>query len=278
MKRFLLSILALAALLPTACNPSTQTPPPFPRPEQADHAVKAEITTPGSPYTGVEMTESGIYIIRETDCTHTGKYTFDKAENRYDCKGFGTVKVVDTRAASTRTLIITRTGQEPLTVDVVFTEPSARPAFGDWLYRTWTVEKTVIAASGENVPAGLGIAHAEPGCDLPGIQAYLAAHEVDIDADLEGYVVRDVTVTAAGTFMIRFTGQDDFVGDYSLQDSGTFHYEFYGAEDGNAIFSATADGSISFDSEYGRCLLAVDIDTPDVSYRTSVTLYLVDRN
>lgn len=277
MKHLFQPLLLLAmTILPVASNEIEQ-PDPYEKPIYADQAVKVEVTNPGSQYTGVEMTESGIYIISEKEKVHTGNYTLGADEGVYICHGFGTVEVLDSRAAESRIVRITREGQEPVVIEVVVILPrSGNPGFQDKLYRTWIVEKTVLSATGEDVPAGLGIAHAEPGCDLPGIQAYLASHDVEIDADLDGYTVRDVTFTEAGTFLIRFTGQDDFVGDYTLGKDGTFRYTFSELTPGNEIIAGSADGKISFDEKNRRCLVDLSINVKDATYEVSLLWYLIE--
>ena len=279
MKQIFKPLLILAMmLLPVACDEFETATPSFTKPEFADQAIKAEVTAPGSPYTCVEMTESGLYIISEKDKIHTGNYTLGAEEGEYICHGFGKIKVAAIRSSEVRTLIITRDGQDPITIDVVFIAPATdNPAFQNKLYRTWIVEKTIISATGEDVPAGLGIAHAEPGCDLPGIQASLATHGVEIDADLEGYTVQDVTFTEAGTFLIRFTGQDDFVGDYALENDGSFRYTFSELTPGNEIIAGSADGLVSLDEETGRCQVSVDINVEDATYQTNLTWYLIEK-
>lgn len=292
MKHFfrVFSTLALVAVASVSCSeiaPSgNDTDTPFDTPANWKEAVKMLVTTPNCPYMSLEMCESGLFIIRTHEGVHTGNYRFKHPV--YTCDGFGELEVVETttRANDPETvpsrITIRRSGAEPITVTITVVKGSSTvdSAVLENLCRSWKPEKTIISVSGGDLPPALGVAHALNGCDLPAIQEYLAGNGLLVDADLTGYVVRDVTFTQAGTFLIRFTGAEPYEGDYALDANSSFRYTFEGAQVGNPLINTQAEGNVTFEKSGGKNICEITIHSEldvEAGYKGKIIIRLAEQ-
>lgn len=288
--RYLVALSLTLAPLLISCG-QKQDPDPtsgavrFDPPKFLEEAVKMTVTDPSTGYDTIEMTESGLYVIRMSEQVLTGTYSTDKSGSltTYLCDGFGKVEVneVVTRADLPTQIVITREGRDPVTVEVtaVANTPAEESSLAK-LCRTWIPEKTIISASGGDIPASLGVAHAEKGCDLPGIQNYLKNNGLTIDYDLTGYTVTDLSFTANGTIIVRFSGAEDFEGAFRLNQGDTFSYTFNGTEVGNPLFNGQANGSVLFEQENNRkyCELTLNAQiNAEKNYSGKLVLLLTEK-
>lgn len=284
--------LAMMAFVSVACTETLPSDDPdteatFDAPAHLNEAVKMTVTTPESIYKSLEMTESGLYIIRtKDDLLMLGDYRFNQPT--YTCQNFGDVEVIEavTRADKVETvpsrITIRRTGESPVTVDVTVVKGSSTTDSGtlDKLCRTWVPQKTIISVTGGSLPASLGVAHAETGCDLPGILSYLAGNGLELDVDLSGYVVKDVTFTRAGTFLIRFSGADPYEGEYQLNADCFFRYTLDGAQIGNPLINASAEGNVGFEKADGKSVCEITLRSQvdaDAGYVGKIILRLIEK-
>jgi len=284
--------LALLPLLPfLICCQQKQDPEQnsqmvlFDPPKFLEEAVKMTVSDPSTGYDTIEMTESGLYVIRTSDEVLSGTYSTSKSGSltTYLCDGFGSIEVAEviTRADLPTLIVINRQGRDPVTVEVtaVANTPAEESSLAK-LCRTWVPEKTIISASGGDLPASLGVAHAEKGCDLPGIQNYLKNNGLTIDYDLSGYTVTDISFTANGTIIVRFSGAEAFEGAFKLNQGDTFTYTINGTEAGNPLFNGRANGSVLFEEEnnrkYCEFTLNVQIDY-EKNYSGKLVLLLTEK-
>jgi len=239
----------------------------FTEPTMKESATKFTVSkTASSVYKGFEATEDGLYIIPTDKGIKTGTYKHTKkaASDLYECEGFGKVEIIDLSRATGFEIVFTPTGQEPVKISATPVEtPSATGTTAQTINKivnTWKVKQTIVTLTGEGLPEALAAAHTEPGFNLPAWKNYIAeVGKYTIDYDFTGYVVKDVTLTEAGTLLIRFEGADPFVAEWELASNGTFSYELAYEQEGNPLINASATGKVTTDEAKGTCDITIDV-------------------
>ncbi len=290
-KHIFFAAVLIAALVSCNQEPKNESVG-FTEPEQKEDAVRYDVPeeqvqaqTQPKKYLGFEATEAGLYRIPTSDGTLTGNYTKDpKNAKKFLCEPFGTVEIIETRATSWK-LVFTPKNENPIEtpaepVDKVEPQNQKVATLLNQIVNTWKVKKTIISISGDDLAKELGVAHSFDGCSLPEIKNYIekTAKNYTIDFDFTGYVVKDVTITERGTFMIRFEGKDAYDGEWEINEDGTFAYELSYEQEGNPLVNGKATGKIVPDEQKGTCDLTINVKVDsDKNYQGTVIFKLATK-
>ena len=139
----------------------------------------------------------------------------------------------------------------------IVAEPEYTPYRQD-VCRNWTIEETIVAVRGEDIPADLGVGKKFQKCDLSEISNYLVEKGVKIKALGQDYNVNKIMIDPSGKFGIFFQGKDPYYGDYTLKGT-EFEYKFTYFEEDNPILAGTAKGKLTATNGYGRLQVKSDM-------------------
>ena len=256
MKKNFLFLALSALIIPAfiACNKDDkgEEETTFEAPKYQQEAQR--ITFEKGDFKSLELTESGTYIL-ERVITKTLNITYDLGTytlkgNVYTLNGFGTVELEKTGSDVKATF--KENGKDATTAE----GKAANKSTGNSnLYRTWIVENVRFIVSGGTL-GDAGIVYTSKvgeGCDLEKIAAEVNK-KVTIDvSEYVGYSIKDIIFTASGTFLIEFTGEDPYIGQYNLS-SNKVNYEF--TVGGSDLFNTKGTGAITFKN--GRCVLTLN--------------------
>lgn len=217
----MLAMLAFTTLSFTACNNDKDDEPVnedviLATPNYADDAIRLKFDDPVKyddefNLTELELTESGYYLLKLEKANpfavkatrlsvRTYKFLndlFSKAENVYNLKNFGTVKI--TSNGSKYTVELTFNGNT-ITVTAskngITISDSSRTTLN--LCRTWTIQSTRVQIEGES-----GF-YQEAGCDLNSILAYVQQHAQISDEVQSNQVISRISFSNNGTFTLVY--------------------------------------------------------------------------
>ncbi len=245
MKTKTLPLLLTAVLALTACASKKEMPVSFEQPAfQASAALFTAEQDTDLPVSAIELTESGLYILYPPKASHgekpfIGKYT--PSGDGFLLQDYGSLKVIDGKAGSIRIILKTATDE----YEIPCTMTQGTP---DDLFRTWTIEKTRIVLSTGSSVTGMDF----QGCNLAQVNKFLKDNGVTLNVLLTR-TVQDVTLTAAGTFLVRYT---DGSADKARWDSFKGNTLTYSWTDGSQGFSID-DGKATVEYADGRCIFSV---------------------
>ena len=288
MKLFkLFTFVALASVLLVSCdknepNKKNQEPVPYETPAYVEVATKVVFEAATAPETkggevikSIEFTEAGYAIIlkdkvKADDGTNATVTTYTYEAGVYKVLGFGNVEIKSGKVTITQT-----TGDDAPAADY---QGDATVTTGNStdkdLYCAWEIMTTNIKVDGPGIGFDKLFNNAAQASDLYEIAKYVNEKKKVIDADdFKGYKVESISVTDAGTIMVKFANGKSYVGDIKLT-SKTFTYKL--DIESNFMFSAEANGKIDLDSETNILTLTVNgtFKYNNDSYTSAVTLTL----
>ncbi|MBP5567315.1 MAG: hypothetical protein J6X57_07530 [Bacteroidales bacterium] len=288
MKLFkLFTVVAFASALLVSCNKNNtdepkQEPVPYETPAFVEVATKVVFPAATAPETkggetikSIEFTEAGYAIIikeavKADDGTNAvvTTYTYDKGV--YNVLGFGKVEIKSGKVTITQT-----SGDDAPASNY---EGEATVTTGNStdknLYCAWEIMTTNIKVSGPGIGFDKLFSNAATASDLYEIAKYVNEKKKVINADdFKGYKVESVSVTDAGTIMVKFANGVSYVGDIKLS-SKTFTYKL--DIESNFMFSAEATGKIDLDPDTNILTFVVtgSFKYNNDSYTSEVTLTL----
>lgn len=293
MKLFkLFTVAALAGALLVSCTKNDskkpeQEPVPYETPAFAEVAAKVTfpsetsvLTKSGEAIKSIEFTEAGYAIIlKETvkadDGTNVFVTTYTFEAGVYKVLGFGSVEIKGGKVTITQ---VAEGSDAPAdeydgNADVTTGSGSGSSSLKEY-FCAWEIMTTNIKVDGPGIGFDKLFKDADQASDLKAIAQYVNEKKKVIDADeFDGYKVESITLTEAGTIMVKFANGVSYVGEFLLQ-SKTFTYEL--DIKGNFMFSAKANGTIDFDEETKICTLKVsgDFTYNNDKYTSVVTLTL----
>ena len=154
-------------------------------------------------------------------------------------------------------LVATVDGKDIYLDGVIVAEPEYTP-FRQDVCRNWTIEETIVAVRGEDIPADLGVGKKFEKCDLNEISSYLVEKGVKIKTLGKDYNVNKIMIDPSGKFGIFFQGKDPYYGDYTLKGT-EFEYKFTCYEKDNPILAGTAKGKLTTTNGFGRLQVKSDM-------------------
>lgn len=247
----------------------------------------------------IEFTESGYAIITKlvprkatasvsTKADESAQYeevtfvtTFTTSDGKtFTVTGFGTVKV-ETSATGATTVTVTATaasGDDAVASNVeaapaTVTAPAASSDKKNDIYKSWKITVTEVEAKGGSLDKnGVKKKFTTDANSLDAMAIWLKEKGVKFDEKVEGYVIESVTLTEAGTFMVKFNVHEPYVGEFKLSGK-TFTYEF--SQGGNKVLNAKADGSVEV-NEKGVATLTLNgtVENGSDKYTTTIILTL----
>lgn len=309
MKKNLL-LIAFAAVLPfvfAACSAEDDGAPAAPKldtPTYTSSAVKLDMAaSSASPYSSIEFTESGRAIIKK-NAVVTAKKRVIKQDTENDEYIFATYTVadgvyvvtlngtalftltIDNQTGSSRANVSIKMDGSDEEINVTAIVEAVQTAANDEttanLCRTWKVQSCRLRHQGSVTAAK----RFDDGCNLNEILEY-AKTKAKFDETLENdYVVKDVTFTTSGSFVITYENGRIDMGDWRWTDekTGAIHYDWEGEDMGTNFES----GDATFDVRAGKYTLTLKaiIDKNgkkvenrpinDDDYEIELSLYLVE--
>lgn len=285
-----LILLGAAALMLSACdllsNPDTPHVVRLADPPHKAEAVKYVISEE-KPIKTIELTESGEYIVEQTesfdtpgtpeDEVITGTYGVDPTA--FKLEGFGEMKVAPhTRADADDEFDITITIKSGKVYKLLARRYKSRFSgdFADNLCRTWKPKETLLQVMGGEVPTDLGVGCLyKDGCNIPVIVEDLKERGISITEDLSAYKVKTLTLTKNGTIKIEFEGAKPYYGEWNPDlQTGNFTYEFQ-ASKGNSIINGSGSGNVSFNKNDELVFLIQGVINADKKYAAKTTITFV---
>ena len=141
------------------------------------------------------------------------------------------------------------------------------------LLKSWKVSRAILSVKGGDF-GSTGIGKTFNGFSIKEITEYIASNGVTVPEGLSSLVVKDITFTGQGTFVINFTSGDPYVGSWKL--SGTsFSYNLSNS-DGDSILNGSANGSIDLSKDGKSCEVEIkgEFTAGGAKYTTEVELEL----
>ena len=282
MKKLLFAA-CLAALLPlmTSCGQKQNAADSFDEPHFVQYAGKLEMGGGGVEPTSlsqraltsvaqircIELTESGLYIIRYQDpdspdfCFIGGSYTV--SGNVYSLNGYGKLEF-DKTQSNPINVTITPDGKPAVVVKATYT-PSASPTSP--LIRSWSVEKTRVTIN--STPA----ASADfTGCNFTEIAKFLSDNGYKVDDSIpSGLSLKTVTFTGGKTIAFTYSDNSFDIGEYNLSGDRISFSWIYGGMD----FSFLTE-SASIEYMDGRCIVKISAKVEGTSGSVIFVLRSVD--
>jgi len=287
MKKTLLLIAAVAMLLPLASCKKDKTPAgettskeyTLAKSATADASVKLDLSK-SDKEVKVKLDDGEERIIKSVDFTASGKYVAELkgVETEKITYEVGDYRIKDTKAAVTVTYLITLPTGEVIEMSVTVNGGDANISVtvGDTTIETtvtvsnniaegadaesfmkkvannaWKVSSTQITASGDGLSAEVNKLF-EGNLDAKVIAEWATEKGIKVNSEkLDGYTVKNIILSEAGTFSISFTGKDSFTGKlagFKVEgEKGVFGYSFETFEEKFPLLDAEASGTLEFD-------------------------------
>lgn len=158
----------------------------------------------------------------------------------------------------------------PLTGKVQI-DPEPSPYRQD-VCRNWIIEETILAVTGDNIPAELSVAKKFNNCNISEMVGFAIEKGVNIEPVGTEYDVRVLMIDPCGKFGIFFEGKDPYYGDFTLKgDTFSYHFTQFDADD-NPYMAGTVTGQLRIVNNYGRLEInAVVNDSSGKYYSVSAT-------
>lgn len=254
MKRLLYLIIIVAtSVLLSACN-KTPAEPVLPDPPTKALAKVISFAEPvgisGHYFDAIELTESGRYIAKlldeNTKAFDNGSNVivghYEYINNEYILEDLCVIGLQQNVAT------VTPMGGEPVVVSVAVVPNTTTSTLTSNASRNWKIKHFFVSVVG---PDSMGGEKRFDGMDLEEIVTYVKGWGVDISDDdmerVEGYVVDELIITGANSFVISFTNGKAYYGSWELTQEN-FSYAF-SEGDIPVLLSGSANGTLSFPSE-----------------------------
>lgn len=244
----------------------------LPDPAFKKTAMKLSVIETSCPVKTIELTEGGRFLVEKQDGpTFNKEYDFGgykiTGEGKYSFDNGSSLEVTPVRAAVSFTLKL-RSGEEYSGTASVQPASSSSSDIASNLFRTWSVTKTRVSVT-DGVKANADFT----GCNLGEIADFLRAQSLDIQDDLKGLSVSEITVTASGSFVIKYSDGTVDVAHCQLSSiaSGAFSYSWESQDMGFSF--ENGNGSVAFEKSY--CILSLGATVKSGSRDCVVSLQLV---
>ncbi len=283
MKKVLVYVMGLAALLAVSCNnKDNSATPEAPATQEWAQLIKfSEPVQIGAyAFQSVELTESSRYIAEYVTSKASagasilyGKYTY--ANGTFNLDGLGSLKVEGNKV----TINPSSAGSSATEVQATVTRPTAKDQNTVNACRNWTVSKIIIGISGKtqdgNTVEGDKMFNK---LDMKEFADFAKRIGLEIsDKDLETiskYNVKEICLTSAGSFVVEFTAANPFYGSFSLNGSNfTF---ILSEEDFPVLSGGKISGTLSFSGN--TCIIdaAASLVYNDVPYSATLNISLTE--
>ncbi|MBQ9309954.1 MAG: hypothetical protein IJ222_03735 [Bacteroidales bacterium] len=253
-------------------------------PTETDQVIT---TNDGAKVKTIEFTESGYAIITklvpvkvraDEDVTYEEVVfvtTFTVNGTTYTVDGFGTVTVSTSNGTTTVSVTATSTGGDNAvseSVEVPAENVTASTSTND-LFKSWKIYVTEVSAKGGSL-GNNAVEKKFTGTSagsLDEIAVWLKDKGVKFDEQINGYVIESVTLTDAGTFLVKFNKQEPYKGDFKLSGKN-FSYKFEG--EGNSVLNGEANGTVEVKDGVCTLLLNGTVKNGSDTYTTVIKLTL----
>lgn len=277
MKKFFVYALGALALLAVSCNKENNNAVAD-APSTLDYAQVIEFSTPvvldGYLINSIELTEASryivVYTVPETKADFGadilfGEYTF--ANGVFNLGSLGTMTI------SGSTVSITPTGG--VTVEATAKITPTHTTDQDILNasRNWKFSKLIIGISGSDSSGQeFGVEKVFNALDLQEICTWANKWGVSIDDETiqsaSKYTVKEICMTAAGSFVVVFAGADPLYGQYSLKDNSLSYV--LDMDDIPFLDGGKLAGSVSFSGSTCTMALLASITYDGNTYSASL--------
>ena len=243
------------------------------------------IKTPdGETFSEIKLTDSGVALIEKVpidDMLKSSAAVKEFIHSTFTVDGDKyVIKDVATVAVSGNTVNLTNCNTKLLQKQAYTVNGSKIPAAppsgaNKGIFSSWKVYSINLVLTGGD----LSINHIFDGANansLPAIANYINDKKpglIDV-SEVEGYIIKRITLAKFGTISIEFTNGENFDGEYTV--SGTcFAYHLYG--EGNFAFNADGEGTIGIDSKTNMLVLKINgtVKQGSTTYSTVVTFNLI---
>ncbi len=289
MKKVLVYVMGLAALLAVSCNnKDNSATPEAPATQELAQVIKfSEPVQIGTyAFQSVELTESSRYIAEYVNIAEYvtskasaganilyGKYTY--ANGTFTLDGLGSLKIDGNQV----TINPSSAGGSPIQVPATINRPSAKDQTAVNACRNWGISKIIIGISGKtkdgNTVEGDKMFNK---LDLKEFADFAKRIGLEIsDEDLEKiskYNVKEICMTSAGSFVVEFASVDPFYGSFSLNGS---NFTFILSEGDFPVLSGgKISGTLSFSGN--TCIIdaAASLVYNEVPYSATLNISLTE--
>ncbi len=280
MKKIIISIFALAAVLVVSCDKQPQPAPDGDNPAEYNYekpkiAAPANLDThfsmivdPGLPQTGMKNTRGLFDKVKNITFPpgHTGIIEFEqdgpkevpfkvvestRAMTKVEFQTSGIIQSISaswnddnviTLEAKLGTVVVPLSGRLEVPA-------SSFVAYVQDVCRNWDVVETIVRVTGDDVPADLGVSKTFTGCDLNKIVDYVIDKGIKVDPVGSEYNIKKLMLDPSGKFGVFYEGRDPSYGVYKLQGN-KFSYTI--ANDQLKALAGEVTGKLSIINSFGR--------------------------
>jgi len=277
MKKFFVYALGVLALLAVSCNKENNNAVAD-APSTQDYAQVIEFSTPvvldGYLINSIELTEASryivVYTVPETKADFGadilfGEYTFSNGV--FNLSDFGTMTI------SGSTVSITATGSATVEATAKITPTHTTDQNTLNASRNWKFSKLIVGISGSDSSGQeFGVEKVFSALDLEEICTWANKWGIQIDDETiqsaSKYTVKEICMTAAGSFVVSFVGADPLYGRYSLTGSSLTYV--LDLDDIPFLDGGKLAGSVSFSGNTCTMALLASITYDGNTYSASL--------